>query len=208
MNRGLLSLASMLLVAAALEGCVLLFGGAAVGGAVVATDRRSVGMQLEDDRIEARVHRALDDRIPKNAMAIDVASYNRKVLLAGQVRTQQMRADAEAAALGAENVGQVVNELTVAEPASLSDRAADTVLAGKVKTALLEASGLPTGVVKTNVNASVVYLMGKVSASEGEAAAKAASRVGGVNKVVKLFEVSSDQEIESLKKHPTPPATE
>jgi osmotically-inducible protein OsmY len=200
MNRAIGSIAVVLLATAALDGCVVPIVGAAAGAAVVASDRRSVGIQLEDDRIEARVHRALDDRIPKNAMQIDVTCYNRKVLLAGQVRTQQMRADAEAAALKAENIGQVINELTVAEPDSFGNRADDTLLAGKVKTTLLGADGVPGGVVKTTVNSGVVYLFGKVTPSEGEAAAKAASRVSGVRKVVKLFETISDQELDAIKK--------
>jgi len=200
MKRTIRSMAFVVLAAAALDGCVLVAGGAAVGGAVVATDRRSVGVQLEDEAIEGRVHHALDDHIPKNAMSIDVTCYNRKVLLTGLVRTQQMRSDAEAAAAGSENVLRVVNELTVGEPASLGDRADDTVLAGKVKTTLLGADGVPAGVVKTTVNQGVVYLFGKVTATEGDTAAKAASRVSGVRRVVKLFDLMSDQDLDKLKK--------
>src|SRR5438105_3358918 len=178
-----------------LDGCVLLVGTAAVGGAVVATDRRSVGIQLEDARIESRVNKALLDNIPKGAMNINVTSYNRKVLLAGQVKTAEQRALAEAVASKVENVREVVNELTVGELATLGDRTDDTLLAGKVKTALLTAEGVPAEVVKTTVEQGVVYLLGKVTPSEAEAAAKAASRVGGVRRVVKLFELITDQEV-------------
>ncbi len=200
MKRALRLIALTALAASLLDGCVLLLGGAAVGTTVVATDRRSVGIQLEDERIEGRIRHALDDRIPKNAMSIDVTSYNRKVLLAGEVRTPQMRTDAEAAATQAENVRQVVNELTVGDPDSFGDRTDDTLLAGKVKTALLGADGVPTGVVKTTVNQGVVYLFGKVTTGEGESAAKAASRVGGVRRVVKLFDLMTSEELDTLKK--------
>jgi osmotically-inducible protein OsmY len=188
------------LVAATLDGCVLLVGGAVGGAAMVASDRRSVGIQAEDTAIESRVNRALVDNIPEGAMNINVTSYNRKVLLAGQVKTAEQRATAETVAAKAENVREVVNELTVGELATLGDRTDDTLLAGKVKAALIGADGVPTEVVKTTVEQGVVYLMGKVSASEGEAAAKAASRVSGVRRVVKLFEVISDQEVAEIKK--------
>jgi osmotically-inducible protein OsmY len=188
------------LAAATLDGCVLLVGGAAIGGAAIATDRRSVGIQAEDTAIESRVNRALVDNIPKGAMNINVTSYDRKVLLAGQVRTAEQRATAEAVSAKVENVREVVNELTVGELATLGDRTDDTLLAGKVKAALLGADGVPTEVVRTTVEQGVVYLLGKVSASEGEAAARAASHVNGVRRVVKLFEVVSDQEIADIKK--------
>jgi osmotically-inducible protein OsmY len=189
-----------ILAVAALDSCVLLVGGAAVGGGLVAADRRPVGIQLEDTGIESRVNKALIDNIPKGAMNINVTSYDRTVLLAGQVKSADQRATAEAVAAKAENVREVVNELTVGELATLGDRTDDTLLAGKVKTALLSADGVPTEVVKTTVEQGVVYLMGKVSASEGDAAAKAASHVSGVRRVVKLFEVISDQEVAAIKK--------
>ena len=186
---------------AMLDGCVVpLIGAAAAGGTVVATDRRSVGIQLEDHKIESRVNAALVDNIPKTSMNINVTSYNRKVLLAGQVKTAEQRALAESLARKVENAREVVNELTVGEPATLGDRTDDTLLAGKVKTALLSADGVPTGVVETTVEQGVVYLLGKVSPSEGDAAARAASRVSGVRRVVKLFDLITDQEVAAIKK--------
>ena len=183
-----------------LDGCVLLVGGAAVGGGLVAADRRSVGIQLEDEKIESRVNSVLIDNIPKGAMNINVTSYNRKVLLAGQVKTAEQRATAEAVAGKVENVREVVNELAVGELATLGDRTDDTLLAGKVKTALLGAEGVPTEVVKTTVEQGVVYLLGKVTPSEAEAAATAASQVSGVRRVVKLFDLITDQEVAAIKK--------
>ncbi len=187
-------------VLAMLNGCVLLVGGAAVGGGLVAADRRTVGIQLEDDKIESRVNSALIDNIPKGAMNINVTSYNRKVLLAGQVKTAEQRATAGTVAGKVENVREVVNEVTVGEPATLGDRTDDTLLSGKVKTALLGAEGVPTEVVRTTVEQGVVYLLGKVTPSEAEAAATAASRVSGVRRVVKLFDLITDQEVAAIKK--------
>jgi len=191
-----------LFAVALLDGCVVpVIGAAAVGTGVVATDRRSVGIQLEDSKIESRVNSALIDTIPKGAMNADVTSYNRKVLLAGEVKTAEQRALAEQVAAKVENVRQVVNELTVGDLATLGDRTDDTILSGKVKATLLEADGVPTGVVKTTVNRGVVYLLGKVTPAEGEAAAKAASRVSGVRRVVKLFDLITDQDVEQIKKN-------
>jgi osmotically-inducible protein OsmY len=183
-----------------LGGCVVLGVGAAAGGAVVATDRRSVGIQLEDQRIESRVKKALSDNVPEGAMQLDVTSYNRKVLLAGEVKTAEQRALAEQVASKVENAREVVNELVVGDRATLGDRTDDTLLAGKVRAALLGAEGLPTGVVEATVNRSVVYLLGKVTPAEGEIAAKAASRVSGVRRVVKLFDLITDQEVQAIKK--------
>jgi osmotically-inducible protein OsmY len=188
------------LAVATLDSCVLLVGGAAVGGGLVAADRRSVGIQMEDTHIESKVNSALIDNIPKGAMNIDVTSYDRKVLLAGQVKSAEERATAEAVASKVENVREVVNELTVGDLATFGDRTDDTLLAGKVKTALLGAEGVPSEVVKTTVDQGVVYLMGKVSAAEADAAANTASHVSGVRRVVKLFEVISDQEVAAIKK--------
>jgi len=190
------------LAAALLDGCVvpLVAGGAAVGGAVVATDRRDVGIQLEDGRIESRVNRALLDNIPEGQMNIDVTCYDGKVLLAGQVKTAEQRALAEAVASKVEHVREVANEVTVGPIATVGDRTDDTLLAGKVKAALVGAEGVPTGIVLTTVDQSVVYLMGKVTPAEGDAAARAASRVSGVRRVVKLFELVSDRDVAAIKK--------
>ena len=188
---------------ALLNGCVvvpLAAGGAAVGGAVVVSDRRDMGIQLEDGKVESRVNRALIDNIPEGAMNIDVSCYDGKVLLAGQVKTDDQRALAGTVASKVEHVREVVNEVTVGQLATLGDRTDDTLLAGKVKTALVGADGVPTGVVKTNVDQSIVYLMGKVTPAEGDAAAKAASRVSGVRRVVKLFELITDQDVAAIKK--------
>jgi osmotically-inducible protein OsmY len=187
-------------VLAMLDGCALLIGGAAVGGTVVVADRRPAGIQMEDTRIGTEVRRVLKDSIPRDSMNITVTIYNRRVLLAGQVKTPEQRALAGSVAAKVENVQEVFNEVTVGELATSGDRTDDTLLGGKVKAALLGTKGVPPEVVKTTVEQGVVYLLGKVSASEGEAAATAASKVNGVRRVVKLFEVISDKEVAAIKK--------
>ncbi len=199
-GRRVAALVLLLAAAASLGACALVLGGAAIGGVLVATDRRSVGMQVEDDAIERRVNSALRERFARESVYVDVTSYNRKVLLAGQVPSEADRTDAEALATRAENVKQVVNELTIGSLAGLSDRSNDALLSGSVRKALLQAEGVPSGVVKVTTTDASVYLLGRVSPAEGEAAARAASRVTGVKRVVKLFEWLSEEEIERLKR--------
>jgi len=190
-------------------------GGAAVGGALVATDRRSMGMQLEDAQIEHRINNALDTHFARESVRIDVTSYNRKVLLAGQVPTEKDRSDAEAIAASSENVRQVVNELTLGSLAGLTSTTSDITLAGKVRGALLDAPGLPSGVIKVSCTDGSIYLFGRVSSAEAESAKRAASHVSGVKRVVALFDLLSDTEVAQLPQNsnanaqaqPAPPAT-
>ena len=186
-------------LAAGTSGCVLLFGGAAVGTAIVGTDRRSVGIQLEDVEITHRVNTALEEHFARESVHIDVYTYNQKVILAGQVPTDKDRDYAERLAAVQQNVQQVHNELAIGSLAGLSSSSDDTLLAGKVRAALLEVSGLAKGVVRTNCTDGNIYLMGRVSAAEADLAKRAASRVSGVKRVVAYFEILSDAEYEEFK---------
>ncbi len=182
-----------------LSGCApLVVGGAAVGGALVVTDRRSVGIQLEDETIERRINRALAEKFPRDRANISVTSYNRRVLLTGEVVNEQGKLDAQAIAEKTENVAGVLNELHIGSLSTLSNRNFDTALSAKVRAALLEAKGVPSATVKIVSERSVVYLMGRVTQEEGEAAARAASRVSGVRQVVKYFDYLSESEAAEL----------
>ncbi len=183
------------------SGCApLVVGGAAVGGALVVTDRRSVGIQLEDETIERRINRALAEKFPRDRANISVTSYNRRVLLTGEVVNEQGKLDAQAIAEKTENVAGVLNELHIGSLSTLSNRNFDTALSAKVRAALLEAKGVPSATVKIVSERSVVYLMGRVTQEEGEAAARAASRVSGVRQVVKYFDYLSESEAAELKR--------
>lgn len=180
---------------ATLGGCVVAaVGGAAFGGAVVIADRRSTGIQLEDAQIEHRINSALSDHFTRESVRIDVTSYDQEVLLAGQVPQEKDRADAEALAAAAQNVHHVTNELTIGSLSGLSGQGDDALLAGKVRTSLLEVKGLQPGVVKTSTTMGSVYLFGKVSAEEADLAKQSASRVSGVKRVVALFEILTPEE--------------
>lgn len=185
------------LAAAVLSGCAvvppLLVGGAVVGGGLVATDRRTAGMQLEDQTIEFRA--AARVRELATLGQISVNSYNRVVLLTGEVPSATERARAEEAVAKVENVRGVVNELVVAGNSSLSSRSADTVLAAKVKATLVDAKDLSANAFKVVAERRVVYLMGRVTPREAERGAELASRVSGVERVVKMFETITEAQL-------------
>jgi osmotically-inducible protein OsmY len=203
---GRLSVSALLvLLAAGMSGCVLFLGGAALGGAIVATDRRSVGIQVEDTEIEHRVNQALEEHFARQSVRIDVTSYNQKVLLAGQVPSDQDRDYAERLAAVQQNVQTVHNELTIGSLAGLSSQTDDGLLRGKVASALLDVPGLSSGVVKTTCTDGTIFLLGRVSAAEAALAERAASHVNGVKRVVALFDVLSDAEMEPYK--PKAPAS-
>lgn len=198
-GHGKWAAAATLAVALLASGCApLVIGGAAVGGALVATDRRSVGIQLEDEAIELRINRALAEKFPRDRANISVNSYNRRVLLTGEVTTEQGKADAQAIAERAQNVAGVLNELHVGSLSTLSNRNFDTALSAKVRAAMVQAKDVPSAAIKVVSERSVVYLMGRVTAAEGDAAARVASRVSGVRQVVKYFDVLSEQEAAAL----------
>lgn len=178
-----------LALGAAVAGCApLLVGGAMVGGAMVVTDRRPLGIQMEDQAIESRVSDALAAGLGKERGSARAVSYNRKVLLLGQVPTEAARDKAFGLADRAENVRYVMNELTVGPMADANSQANDVALSTKVRAALLEASAVPSGALAVTTEKAVVYLLGIVSEEEGNRAANVSSRVTGVRRVVKAFD--------------------
>ncbi|MCE2909576.1 MAG: BON domain-containing protein [Burkholderiaceae bacterium] len=177
-----------------LSGCApLLLGGAVVGGGLVATDRRTAGTQLEDQGIEFRA--AARVRELATLGQISVNSYNRVVLLTGEVPNATERARVEDAVGKVENVRGVVNELVVAGNSSLSSRSADTVLATKVKATLVDAQDLSSNAFRVVAERRVIYLMGRVTPREAERAAELASRVSGVERVVKVFDLITEAQL-------------
>jgi osmotically-inducible protein OsmY len=188
------------------SGCApLVVGGAMVGGALVATDRRSPGIQLEDQAIESRVGKALAARYEKGSMSVSVNSYNRRVLLTGEVRNEADKAEVEKLAAAQENVRTVVNELYVGELSTFYNRNNDTAITAKVATSLLNERNLPSNAIVVHTSRSRVFLMGRVSEPEGDLAGRTASRVEGVRQVVKLFEYMSEAEWNALKSQSPPP---
>ena len=192
--RPLILAAALAATAASLSACVpLVVGGAAAGTAVVATDRRSSGVQLDDQNITFRVESQISQKLGNNAR-VNALVYNGQVLLTGDVPTEADRTQATAIAQGVDKVKSVSNQLTIGPAAAFSTRSNDTWLTSKVRTALVNAQYVPSRTIAVTTDKGVVYLMGMVTQSEGDYAANAASSVGGITKVVKLFEIISREE--------------
>jgi len=171
----------------ALPGCgLLVVGGTAATTAIVATDRRTTGEQVEDQAIELKTAAEMR-RLFEDSARVNATSYAGVVVLTGDVPTEQAKTQAGEAAQKVEKVRRVVNELRVGALTPLSVRSNDTWLTSKVKTALINTKEVPSRTITVTTERGVVYLLGKVTQTEGQRAATVASSVKGVNKVVKLF---------------------
>jgi osmotically-inducible protein OsmY len=191
-------------LAAALAGCApLLIGGAAVGTALVATDRRTSGAQLEDEGIELRSGSRLREAFGDRAH-VNVNSYNRQVLLTGEVPNEQAKQQAEQVITTVPNVKGIVNELAVMGQSSLANRSADVLVTGKVRASLVDASDLQANAFKVVTERGIVYLMGRVTPREADRATQIARTVGGVQRVVRIFEIIGDDAIRRSQAAPAP----
>ena len=172
----------------------LVLGGAVAGVAMVATDRRTSGAQLEDEAIEIRAASRLKDKFGERGH-FNVTSFNRRVLLTGEVAGEADKLAAEQLVFQVDNVRMVVNELTIAGMTStLQQRSNDTYITGLVKASMLEAKDIPSAAFKVVTERSVVYLMGRVTSREADRGTEIARGVNGVAKVVRSFELISEEE--------------
>lgn len=183
-------LLSAVLAAPVLTGCApVIVAGAVAGGALVATDRRSAGAQLDDTTIETKVATTLNQRYGDRAH-ISTTSYNGMVLLSGEAPDSAIADDAVAIARGTDRVRGVYNEIAIMPPTSLSTRTDDSYITSKVKARFVEANRFSATHVKVVTERGIVYLMGIVSRDEANAAAEVASTTSGVVRVVRLFEIT------------------
>lgn len=196
--------ATTLLAAAALTaraGCApLLLGGAMVGGMLVATDRRTTGTQIEDQSIELKAASQIKELATLGH--VNVTSYNRTVLLTGEVPGEADRSRIEQTVARIENVRKVVNELAVAGNSSMTSRSNDAALTTKVKATYVDAKDVFANAVKVVTERGNVYLMGRVTAREAERASMLAARVPGVQKVVRVFEILTEEELANVQRVP------
>lgn len=184
-------------LAATLAGCApLVLGGAAVG-TMVALDRRTSGAQLEDEGIELRAAARLREAMGERAH-VSVSSYNRQVLLTGEVPTERDKQQAEQIVSKVENVKGIYNELGVMGNSSLTQRSSDTLVTGKVKASLVDDRELSANAFRVITERGTVYLMGRVTQREADKATQIARSVGGVQRVVRLFEIISEQELQRI----------
>jgi osmotically-inducible protein OsmY len=185
-----------LLASTAVACAPIVVGVVAAGTAMVVTDRRTTGSQVDDQTIQLRVANELGAAFKNQPVHINVNSFDRKVLLTGEVPDEAARTRAGAIATATQNVRMVVNELAVAPPSSLSDRTSDTTLSGKVRAAFINTREIAFNSVEIVTERRIVYLLGLVTEEEGKIAALVASKVSGVQQVVKVFDIASREEVD------------
>ncbi len=184
-----------------LTGCIELMVGGAVMGGVAAADRRTLGAQTEDKSIALKG----ESRIPSivgDVGHVNVTSFNRRVLLTGEVRDEAMKNAVEREVRNIEGVESVANELVIAGPASYTSRSNDALITAKVKASLVDMKTISAASFKVVTENGTVFLMGRVTQREGMVASDVARGVGGVQKVVKLFDYISEAELKQLQPEP------
>ena len=193
-------------VLSSLSACAPLMVGSAVMGGFVAIDRRTTGIQLEDEGIELRTAQGLRQNLSASAH-VNVTSYNRMVLLTGEVGSAADKERAERLAKSQENVNSVVNDLAIEPASSLTQRSKDVIITGQVKALLVDAKDLQSSAFKVVTERGVVYLMGRVTNREAQRASEIArsTSIGGVVKVVRVFEIISEEELKRISAQPLSP---
>ena len=180
-----------------LAGCVPLVVGGVVATGMASVDRRTLGAQMEDKSIALKA----EVRVPKitgeNAH-VNINSYNRRVLLSGEVKDEAMKAAVEKEVQAIEGVQSVVNELEIAGPASYTSRSSDALITTKVKTSLVDMKTISAQSIKVVTERGTVFLMGRVTQREGQLAADVTRGVSGVAKVVKIFDYITEDELKAL----------
>lgn len=176
----------------------LLVGGAMIGGTLMFADRRTSGTQVEDQSIELKALRRLAENFG-DRIHVNVTSYNRLVLLTGEVPSEADKEMVEQAVRRVDNVRSIVNELAVMPVSTLGSRSNDALLSGRVKASLIEAKDLMAQSFKVVTERRTVHLMGIVTEREAARAADIASRVSGVHKVVRVFDIVSEAELAEIR---------
>ena len=200
-QRLVLAACAAVLMTSALAACIPLVAGGMASGALLATDRRTSGAQLEDEGIELRALNRIRSNIG-DRVHVNLTSYNRQVLLTGEVPSAQDKAAVEQIVSRVENVSGVVNDLEVMSATTLGQRSSDTLVTGRVKAALIDARDLQFNAFKVVSERGVVYLLGRVTQREADRATAVARSTTDVQKVVRVFEIISEAELARLQ--PTP----
>ena len=193
------------LLGTSLSACAPLVLGGAAMSALVATDRRTSGAQLEDEGIELRAAGRIRENLGDRAH-VNVTSYNRQVLLTGEVPSAQDRQLVEQIVSRVENVRSIVNELAVSGNTSLTQRSSDALITGRVKAAMVDAKDLFANSFKVVTERGTTYLMGRVTQREANRATELTRRTGGVQKVVRVLEIISEEELQRTLPQPAPAA--
>jgi osmotically-inducible protein OsmY len=187
----------VLLAALQLAACAPLMFGGVLGGAMVASDRRSAGIQLEDETIEQRSSTAIRENFGTKEH-INITSYNRQVLITGEASSDTVRRQVESLISRVENVRAVVNELAIGQASSLSERSNDALVVAKVKASMVDTEDVFANVYKVVGERGTIYLMGRVTQREALRATEVVRGVSGVKRVVRVFEYITEDELRAL----------
>lgn len=182
-----------------LQGCVEMMVGTAVVGTMAATDRRTLGAQTEDTAITVKAEARMPGVVGDSGH-VNIASFNRKVLLTGEVRDDASKATVEREIAAIPGVQGIVNELEIAGRSNYTSRGNDALLTGKVKASFVDTKELSANAIKVVTERSTVYLMGRVTQREGQRAAEVTRGVSGVQRVVKVFDYISEDELKQIGK--------
>ena len=206
MNRTACTLLAAAALAAGLSACAPLVVGGAVMGGMMASDRRTTGTQVEDEGIELRAANRIREVLGDRAH-VNVTSFNRQALLTGEVPTAQDRATVEKIVTEVNNVRAVVNDVAVMPNSSLGQRSNDVLITGKVRASFVDAKDVFASAYKVVTERNVVYLLGLVTAREATRATEIARGVGGVSKVVRVFEMITEDDLRRNSMQPPPAMT-
>ncbi len=180
-----------------LSACAPVVIGGAVMGGLVATDRRTPGIQLEDETIELRSARFIRENFGERTH-VNVTSYNRQVLLTGEVPNELDKKSIQQVVSRVENIRTIINELAVAPVSSLSQRSSDALITGLARASMVDTKDLFANAFKVVTERSTIYLMGRVTQREADRATEIARSTGNVQKVVRLFEILTENELKGL----------
>jgi osmotically-inducible protein OsmY len=191
LRRQTLSLLLGAVGATALSGCFPLVAGGMAGGAMVIADRRNPGTQAIDRGIQLEAESFLIKNYGDN-IHVNVTVFNRRVLLTGEVRTEDLKLEVANKVKAMKNVADVYNELVAAPLSALTARANDSYLTTRIKGSLIAQEGVPSNSMRVVTEASKVYLMGIVTDAVAERAVNIARSVPGVKQVTKVFDLISE----------------
>lgn len=189
----------------ALTACVpLMLGGAVATGTVVATDRRTSGTVVEDNAIAIKAGNRITENLGER-VHVNVTSYNRQVLLTGEVPSEQDKQLVEKVVSNVENVSSIINELAVMGPSTFGQRSSDALVTSRVKSGLVDAKDLISNAFKIVTERGTVYVMGRVTQREANRATEIITSTSGVQKLVRVFDIISEDELaRTLPQKPAP----
>jgi osmotically-inducible protein OsmY len=204
LRRPLLGLALGTVLCASLQGGLPLVVGATAVGSMAAVDRRSLGMQTDDKTIELKGE-GRARKITGDKGRVAVTSYNRMVVLSGEVADEKMKAEVQAQIATLGDLKKIENDLEVAPVSTVSARSSDLLITSKVKAAIIDTKDLYISAFKVHTDRGVVYLLGRVTQREAKLGAEVARNAASdIRKVVKLFEYITEDELLEIKTKSSP----